>query len=178
MAETVYSAQENRVINRAKLPNENRATALIGKVRGVKPQIDIERGLYFTRSFRETEGEPLILRWAKALKKYAEESTVSIEEGQLIVGRAGKAGRYGILYPELDGDTLGINIEKLPGRATSPFDISAEDARIVKEEIENSLRLAELCEHISRGTGGFAAGGYPQTDLQSGRGKLLPVYCE
>ena len=136
MAERVYSAQENRVINRAKLPNENRATALIGKVRGVKPQIDIERGLYFTRSFRETEGEPLILRWAKALKKYAEESTVSIEEGQLIVGRAGKAGRYGILYPELDGDTLGINIEKLPGRATSPFDISAEDARIVKEEIE------------------------------------------
>ena len=40
MAERVYSAQENRVINRAKLPNENRATALIGKVRGVKPQID------------------------------------------------------------------------------------------------------------------------------------------
>lgn len=136
MGSDVFSPQESRVIHKGSLPNPNRATDLIGKVRGVKPQIDIERGLYFTQSFKETEGQPLIVRWAKALKHYAENSTISIEEGQLIVGRAGKAGRYGILYPELDGDTLGINIEKLPGRSTSPFDISQKDAEIVKSEIE------------------------------------------
>lgn len=137
MSEKIYySPQESRVINNESFPNPNRATSLIGLVRGVKPQIDIERGLFFTRSFKETDGQPLILRWAKALRYYAENSTVSIGDGQLIVGRAGKAGRYGILYPELDGDTLGINIEKLPGRATSPFDISKEDAEVVKNEIE------------------------------------------
>ncbi|MBR6222908.1 MAG: glycyl radical protein [Lachnospiraceae bacterium] len=136
MSEAIYSPQEERVINKKEPVNINRATSLIGKVRGVKPQIDIERGLFFTRSFRETEGEPLIVRWAKALLLYAKESTIEIEDGQLIAGRGGIAGRYGILYPELDGDTLGINIEKLPGRATSPFDISEEAARIVKEEIE------------------------------------------
>ena len=124
------------MINKEDFVNPNRATSLISNVRGVKPEIDIERGLYFTRSFKETEGQPLILRWAKALKYYAENSTVSIADNQLIVGRGGKAGRYGILYPELDGDTLGINIEKLPGRKTSPFDISGEDAEIVKNEIE------------------------------------------
>ncbi|MBR4777672.1 MAG: glycyl radical protein [Lachnospiraceae bacterium] len=132
----IYSPQERRVINKEDFVNPNRATSLISNVRGVKPEIDIERGLYFTRSFKETEGQPLILRWAKALKYYAENSTVSIADNQLIVGRGGKAGRYGILYPELDGDTLGINIEKLPGRKTSPFDISGEDAEIVKNEIE------------------------------------------
>lgn len=136
MSKVIYSPQENRVIKNVQPANKNRATSLIGKVRGVKPQIDIERGLYFTQSFRETEGEPLILRWAKALDLYARKATVFIEEGQLIAGRGGKAARYGILYPELDGDTLGINIEKLPGRSTSPFDISREDADIVKNEIE------------------------------------------
>ena len=136
MSESVYSPQEERVINKKEPVNLNRATHLIGKIRGVRPEIDIERGLLFTRSFRETEGEPLIVRWAKALRLYAEESSIYIEEGQLIAGRGGRAGRYGILYPELDGDTLGINIAKLPGRATSPFDISAEAAGKVKEEIE------------------------------------------
>lgn len=136
MPETVYSPQEERVIYHKKPANVNRATALIKEVRGVRPQIDIERGLYFTESFQETEGQPLILRWAKALKRYAEKSTIVIEDGQLIVGRGGKAGRYGILYPELDGDTLGINIAKLPERKTSPFDVSKEDAAIVKEKIE------------------------------------------
>ena len=136
MAEKVYSPQEERVVNKKKIVNLNRATRLIGNVRGQKPQIDIERGLYFTESFRETEGQPLILRWAKALYKYAGKSTVQIAPGQLIAGRGGTAGRYGILYPELDGDTLGINIAKLPGRSTSPFDISEEAAEIVRTQIE------------------------------------------
>lgn len=136
MAEKVFSPQEERVIYHKGLSNINRATYLIKDVRGVRPQIDIERGLYFTESFKETEGQPLILRWAKALKRYAEKSTVVIEDGQLIAGRGGKAGRYGILYPELDGDTLGINVEKVRERESSPFDISDEDIRIVKEQIE------------------------------------------
>ena len=146
---TVYSAQEERVIFKGKPANVNRATELIAKVRGVKPQIDIERGLYFTESFKETEGQPLNVRWAKALYKYAEQSTVSIEDGQLIAGRGGTAGRYGILYPELDGDMLGINIEKLPGRATSPFDISEESARIVRDEIEPYWKGKTYHEELS-----------------------------
>ena len=136
MGDVEYSEQEKRILGKTKISNYNRASQLIQNVRGIRPQIDIERGLFFTQSFKETEGQPLILRWAKALKKYAEHASVVIEDGQYIVGRGGRAGRYGILYPELDGDTLGINIEKLPGRATSPFDISKEDAEIVINEIE------------------------------------------
>ena len=45
----IYSPQEKRVINKEGFANPNRATSLINKVRGVKPEIDIERGLYFTR---------------------------------------------------------------------------------------------------------------------------------
>jgi formate C-acetyltransferase len=101
----------------------------------LKPQIDVERAYLFTKSFRETEGEPLILRWSKALLLYAEKATVYIDDNQLIVGRCGKQGRYGALYPELDGNILGDAIKHLPERNLSPFDISQEDAQIVLEEI-------------------------------------------
>ncbi|MFT5700125.1 MAG: pyruvate formate-lyase/glycerol dehydratase family glycyl radical enzyme [Desulforhopalus sp.] len=102
---------------------------------GVKPIIDIERAQYFTESMKETEGQMLCLRWAKAMKHIAENITVYIDEDNLICGRAGLKGRYGLLYPELDGDFLDIAVKDLPNRTESPFSISAADAKIVVEDI-------------------------------------------
>jgi len=102
---------------------------------GVKPRIDVERAKYFTESMKETEGQALVLRWAKALKHIAENMTVYIDDNQLLAGRAGCQGRYGILYPELDGDFLGLAIEDLPKRKESPSYITPEDAKVVIEEI-------------------------------------------
>jgi pyruvate formate-lyase/glycerol dehydratase family glycyl radical enzyme len=100
-----------------------------------RPKIDIERARYFTESMKQTEGQHLTLRWAKALKTIAEKMTVYIDDHQLIVGRSGKQGRYGILYPELDGDFLDLAIEQLSQRVQSPFDIAPEDVQVVIDEI-------------------------------------------
>jgi formate C-acetyltransferase len=100
-----------------------------------RPKIDIERAKYFTESMKQTEGQHLTLRWAKALKNIAEKMTVYIDDHQLIVGRSGRSGRYGILYPELDGDFLDLAIEQLSQRVQSPFDITPEDAQVVIDEI-------------------------------------------
>lgn len=40
------------------------------------------------KSFKETEGQPLVLRWAKALKHFAEQAAVAIFDDELIVGRS------------------------------------------------------------------------------------------
>ncbi len=112
-----------------------RVYRILESFKGKKPMIDVERARYFTESFRQTEGRPLILRWAKALKLIAEKATVYIDDHQLLVGRAGCPGRYGILYPELDGDFLDLAVKDLPNRVESPFDISEEAARTVIEEI-------------------------------------------
>ncbi|KUO50820.1 MAG: glycyl radical enzyme [Desulfitibacter sp. BRH_c19] len=112
-----------------------RVYEILNSFKNKKPIIDIERSKYFTESFKQTEGQPLILRWAKALKHIAENITVYIDDHQLLVGRSGNQGRYGILYPELDGDFLDLAIEQLPERIQSPFNISAEDAKVVIEEI-------------------------------------------
>ena len=139
MSLRVLSPQETRIFdeieNNTTIQKKNKAYKILQEIRVTKPQIDIERGLYFTQSFKETEGQPLNLRWAKALYTYAKNATVYIDDDQLLVGRSGKPGRYGILYPELDGNIFKEAIEKLPTRENSPFDISEEDARIVAEEI-------------------------------------------
>lgn len=131
---TVYSPQEKRIIF-SQIKSEKRTAKILRGFQGTRPKIDIERGKYFTLSFKETEGQPLILRWAKALYKYAENATVYIDDNQLIAGRAGKDGRYGILYPELDGDFLDEAIRSLPSRENSPFDITDTDAEYIVHEI-------------------------------------------
>lgn len=140
MSTAVLSPQEERIQYEIehkvrRFVHPNRAANILKDIRNARPQIDVERGLYFTESFKETEGQPLILRWAKALYRYAERATIYIDDDQLLVGRVGKQGRYGILYPELDGNIFEEAIRRLPTRDNSPFDISEEDARIVREEI-------------------------------------------
>jgi formate C-acetyltransferase len=115
--------------------SHDRVFTILDSIEGLKPVIDIERALYFTESMRQTEGEPLVLRWAKAMKNIADNITVYIDDHQLLAGRAGMQGRYGILYPELDGDFLDIAVKELPTRTESPFSISAEDAKTVVEKI-------------------------------------------
>ncbi|WP_418503703.1 pyruvate formate lyase family protein, partial [Desulfovibrio sp.] len=107
---------------------------LVAAFEGKKPHIDVERALLFTESMKQTEGELLVLRWAKALKHIGENMTVYIDDDQLIAGRCGQQGaRYGILYPELDGDYQASALKELPGHEASPFDVNAEDARAVEE---------------------------------------------
>lgn len=138
LSEVILSPQEKRInaeINKENINLKGRVNRLLETFKGEMPKIDIERGLYFTQSFKESEGEPLILRWSKALLHYAKNATIYIDDNQLIVGRGGKQGRYGILYPELDGDVLDEAIKNLPKRKTSPFDISKEDSETIINEI-------------------------------------------
>ena len=71
MSLRVLSPQETRIFdeieNNTTIQKKNKAYKILQEIRGTKPQFDIECGLYFTQSFKETEGQPLNLRWAKAL---------------------------------------------------------------------------------------------------------------
>ncbi|TPF96137.1 formate acetyltransferase [Bifidobacterium sp. UTCIF-39] len=158
MSTVVLSPQETRIKEQiehqpVKLEHHTRANDILARIRAEKPHVDVERGLLFTESFRQTEGEPLVLRWAKALYHYAEKATVYIDQDQLIVGRGGSEGRYGLLYPELDGDTLDLAIQKLPTRESSPFDISPEDARIIVEEIAPYWKGKTFHEDLAKALG-------------------------
>lgn len=113
-----------------------RLFALLDAFDGRPPSIDVERALLFTESMRATEGQPLALRWAMALEHIAAHITVYVDDLQLLAGRCGTdSGRYGILYPELDGDFLGESLARLAENIAAPIHISPENLRTVVEKI-------------------------------------------
>ena len=100
------------------------------------PYVDVNRAKYFTESMKETEGLPLVLRYALAMKHLAEKLPVYIEEDQLLVGRVGtNKGRYGLLYPEIIGDIMGEGLEAAQNNLSAPLHVDVEDLRFVKEKI-------------------------------------------
>lgn len=132
----ILSPQEERVTGKADIrKGRERIYAILDRFQFLVPVIDVERARYFTESMRRTEGEMLCLRWAKALKHVAENITVYITDDQLLAGRAGQSGRYGTLYPEIDGDFYATVMKDLDKREKSPFRIAREDIDIILTEI-------------------------------------------
>ncbi|QJT07988.1 glycyl radical protein [Oceanidesulfovibrio marinus] len=149
-AECCLSPQEERIATqKVDRQGRERVYQILETNQFTVPVVDIERALYFTQSMKETEGELLTLRWAKALKNVAEKITVYITPNQLLAGRAGQLGRYGILYPEIDGDFYIEVMKDLPNRAKSPFRISPENMKTLVEEIAPYWEGKTYHEHLN-----------------------------
>ncbi|MCH5278114.1 MAG: glycyl radical protein, partial [Desulfovibrionaceae bacterium] len=145
------SPQEDRVINKTtNKKGRERVYKILDRNQFTIPHVDVERAKYFTESMRQTEGELLTLRWAKALKNVAEKITVWITPDQLLAGRVGQLGRYGILYPEIDGDFYREVLADLEHRDKSPFQISKEDIKTVMEDIAPYWEGKTYHEHLNR----------------------------
>ena len=77
-----------------------------------KYPICVEKSLLVMESFRQTEGEPQILRRAKATAHYLDKKKIFIEEDELIVGNVAskpmglEAGSLGPTWPKEDLDEL------------------------------------------------------------------------
>lgn len=137
----VLSAQEDRIQkNGGKIifgfqNGKSRVQKIYDSFSEGKSYVDVQRAQYFTESFKETEGQPLTLRWAKALYHIAEKIDVYIEPDQLIVGRVGRPGKYGLIYPELDGCFLESFVHQANDRTESPFEVDEKDVNIIETEI-------------------------------------------
>lgn len=83
------SPQEERLQGTKKVNRQGRERVykILDRIQFTVPHVDIERARYFTESMRQTEGELLTLRWAKALKNVAEKITVYITPDQLLAAR-------------------------------------------------------------------------------------------
>jgi formate C-acetyltransferase len=99
------------------------------------PRAAVERARLMTESFKQTEGQLLIWRWAKALMHIAENVPLYIGEHEIVVGRAnGESGRYGLIYPELEGGFLDKVID-LVHQGKAPYTFTEDDEHIIREEI-------------------------------------------
>ncbi|MFO1398689.1 MAG: pyruvate formate lyase family protein [Burkholderiales bacterium] len=134
------STQEAAIVDGRKAVRDNvspRVLRLFDAIRNYgPPRVTLERAVLFTESFRATEGQPIVLRWAKALAHVAENISVTIFDDELIVGRPNTwLGRYGLVYGELDGSLMQAAAEMFVANQgkTGAVQVSEEDRRIVDE---------------------------------------------
>ncbi len=98
-------------------------------------EISLERALLYTESHRRTEGEPTLLRRAKATAYILDNVEIALRDDELIAGNRTVKPRAGIVSPEMDPYWL---LKELDGFATRPqdrFSISAQDKQIYRQQL-------------------------------------------
>lgn len=100
-----------------------------------KPQISCERAKIYTDSYRETEGEPMCIRSAKAYLAACEKLPVTIFDDEIIVGTAGEFKRTGILTPEFSWKWVDKEMDKFSTRGQDPYEMTDEQREFTRKEI-------------------------------------------
>lgn len=106
------------------------------RVVAAKPEMDLENARILTESFKETGGEPLCIRKAKAFRKQCREKTVTIWDKELIVGCSGSKMRGGILCADTCWSILDEELDTISDRKYDPFYLRAEDREMFLREIK------------------------------------------
>ena len=96
-------------------------------------EISLERALLYTASHRQTEGEPVIIRRAKATAYILDHVNIAIRDEELIAGNRTVKPRAGIISPEMDPYWLLKELDKFATRPQDRFDISDEDKQTYRD---------------------------------------------
>ena len=112
-----------------------RVNRLKKRVLGTRPEMDLENAKILTEGFRESEGDPLVVRKAKAFHKQCREKTVVIWDDELIVGSSGSKMRAGILCADTCWSVLNDELETINKRRYDPFYLKPEDRKLFETEI-------------------------------------------
>lgn len=112
---------------------ENRTEHLKEYIIGKMPYICPERARYLTKSWKESEGEPIHIRRALAFKEVLENQTIFITPGELIVGNQAGGHLATPIFPEYGGQWLLKEIDTLPERKLDKYDIIPEVAQELKK---------------------------------------------
>ncbi|WP_058913654.1 formate C-acetyltransferase [Entomohabitans teleogrylli] len=98
-------------------------------------EISLERALLYTESHQLTEGEPVILRRAKATAYILDKVEITIRDDELIAGNRTVKPRAGIMSPEMDPYWLLKELDQFPTRPQDRFEISEEDKQIYRQTL-------------------------------------------
>ena len=97
------------------------------------PEIESARAKLITESYRQTEGEPIIMRRAKAFLHILQNIPIIIRDEELVVGSTTLAPRGCQTYPEFSYEWLEAEFGTVATRTADPFYISEEAKREIAE---------------------------------------------
>jgi len=118
-----------------------RLKKLMEEWENAEPQVYVDDTLLFTESWKETEGLPLDIRWAKAFAKRLLECPLLIRKGEIIVGSQTKFIRgNGTLTPMKPREILAMC-------KSGKFDRKTSDTASTKIDPEDLRKMTEDAEY-------------------------------
>lgn len=97
------------------------------------PQIEADRAVLLTESYKKTEGEPVVIRRAKAFKHICENLPVTIRDHELVVGSSTVAPKSSQIFPEFSFDWIEKEFDTIANRSADPFYISDDTKEALRE---------------------------------------------
>lgn len=119
--------------NSARIEKTQRITKLVDDLYAKLPEIESARAVLYTESFRQTEGEPMVMRKAKAFAHVLDNIPIIIRDGELVVGSSTLAPRGCQTYPEFSYEWLEAEFDTVETREADPFYISDKTKKELKE---------------------------------------------
>ncbi|MFZ5968383.1 MAG: formate C-acetyltransferase [Bacillota bacterium] len=113
-------------------------------------EISLERAKLYTRIWKNTEDEPIIIRRAKVLENILEHCEISIEQGELIVGGRTTKPRSGVISPEMSPYWILEELDTLPTRPQDQFDIAEEDQAYFRTALYPYWKVKSLEDFVEK----------------------------
>ena len=98
-----------------------------------KPQVEADRAVILTQSYKDSENEPIIKRRAHAFKAICENLPVTIRDYELVVGANTVNPRSCQSFPEYSYEWLEAEFDTLETRSADPFVISEDTKHKLSE---------------------------------------------
>jgi formate C-acetyltransferase len=99
------------------------------------PHLSVKEALCYTKSMQQSEGKPLIIRKAEALKNILDQMPILVRYDELIVGTFDEEIPVAILKPEGKGLRIVDELETLSTRKLNPLRVKEEDIGIMMDII-------------------------------------------
>jgi len=108
------------------IAKSDRIPRLVENLYKKMPEIESARALLITESYKETEGQPIIMRRARAFAHILDNIPIIIRDEELVVGSTTLAPRGCQTYPEFSYEWLEGEFDTVEHRSADPFYISEQ----------------------------------------------------
>lgn len=115
------------------IPKSDRIPGLVEDLYAKLPEIESARAVLLTESYRATEGEPMVMRRAKAFAHILDNIPIIIRDGELVVGSTTIAPRGCQTYPEFSFEWLEAEFDTVEHRSADPFYISEQTKKELRQ---------------------------------------------
>ncbi len=116
-----------------KIERSERIPKLIEHLFEKKPEIESERAVLLTESYKQTENLPIVLRRAKAFQNILEKLPITIRPLELVVGSNTKVPRGCQVFPEYSFSWIEDEFDTISTRSADPFYISEQTKETLRK---------------------------------------------